>query len=133
QLIRRRAAVVRDQRLDVRLADLAILLVARLREAVGIEQQPLAASERAVLLFPRQTALDAERIRADTDAVDHLAVRAQLEHLRMAGERRAERAVGREQDVAAGEKRSRAAGAAEDAIERSDDRRRRGIDVELRA
>ena len=58
--------------------------------------------------------------------------RLELHDLRMSRDRRAERAVGREEDVAAGEKRSRAAGAAEDAIQRADDRRRRRIDLELR-
>src|SRR5690349_21208310 len=51
----------------------------------------------------------------------------------MAGQRRRIRSVRREQHVAAREERTRAAGAAEDAIERGHDRCGRGIDFELRA
>src|SRR5438270_13535592 len=96
-----------------------------------MEQQPLAALERAAHLLPLHPGLHAERIRAGADAVDDLAA-GDLHDLRMSGHGGDEGAVAIEKEVAAGEKRARAAGAAEDAIQRADDGARRRIDVELR-
>ena len=61
------------------------------------------------------------------------AVGAGEERLRVARDGSGEPAVGRKQQVDAREERPRAAGAAEDAVERREHGRRRRVDVELRA
>ena len=89
----RGGGVPADDRFDVGVAELAVVRVARLGQAVRVEEQALAAFERAVHLLPLHPGLHAERIRAAADAVDDFAVGDDLQDLRMTGDRRDERAV----------------------------------------
>src|SRR5207237_8947382 len=85
---RARSRRPRQHRVDVTLAELAAVRVARFRQTIGVKEESLATFERGRYLLPIHPALDAERIGAAAEAVDDFAVAIDFEELRMARERR---------------------------------------------
>src|SRR5438105_7545885 len=73
-----------------RVAELVSVAIARLRQAVGMKEQPLAGSERSAGCVPRDPVLDAERVGPAADAFDNPALRVNFQDLRVTGDGGAE-------------------------------------------
>ena len=77
-----------------------LVRVSRFGQAIRVEEESLAARERAAELLPLHPGLHPKGIRADAEAVDNLPG-SDLHDLRVAGHREDEAAIAFEQHVAA--------------------------------